>query len=162
MLRPRNITRKRWGKLSVIDYEGIPLMLPRLGGGEYDSGEERDYIFTVECDCGNRFKITDSEFVGIRAVQSCTDCIAKEKELAESKEQAKLAKALIKVKPPKEPKPSKELKPMGRPKQPGTTVSVKLSLQQMTKLAHHTGEQNEIEIALKLAVEEYIQLKDLL
>lgn len=156
MLKPRNITRKSWGKLVVIDYERVPLMLPRLGGGEYDSGEEKDYIFTIECECGNQFKMADSEFKGSRAISSCVDCIAKAKELADAKAQAKLDRALAKVKPPKEPKP------LGRPKQPGTPITIKLSLQQMTKLAQFTGEQNEIEVALKLAVEEYISLKELL
>lgn len=133
MPRLKNIPRKHWGKLTVIGAERVPWMREGPEGRMYDSGDDLDFIVTLACECGKEFKVSDNEFKGTHIVKSCVDCAA-----------------------------NKDVKIIGRPKRPGTAVTVQLTLEEMVLLAQYTEEKNEIEVALKLAITEYLQLKALL
>lgn len=82
MFKPRNITKRRWGSLKVVNRERIPLMLQGLEG-LYDSGEDEDYIFTLQCECGTVTVIKDSEFPGYQVMKHCgsEDCTCESEKL---------------------------------------------------------------------------------
>lgn len=133
MLKPKNIKRKHWGKITVTDITGIPLMLPRADGTFYDSGDYSDFVCTLECDCGNVKRIKDSEFKGTHTIECCDDC-----------------KAAASVKP---------MRSVGRPKRVGVSVTIQLTWPQATELMRITKEAEDLERAAKQALEEYLAWK---
>lgn len=62
----------RWGHLTRLKVEEKPVMLPLLGGGEYDCGDRRE-IWFFRCDCGYEWEIDRAEFPGRFTIRNCGD-----------------------------------------------------------------------------------------
>lgn len=132
MLATKNVHKKRYGRLRVESITGIPLMLEGLKG-LYDSGEYSDFTVVFLCDCGRYMSTLDSEFKG---QESCGVCSP-----ADSIPPSVLAAG------------------PGRPRKSGVSVTIQLRWPQATKLMQITNELDELERAVKQAVDEYLAYK---
>lgn len=134
MLRPQNIKRNEWGKLLVKKCDRIPLMLEGLGGRMYDSGEDKDYLFTLECACGGTVTIKDSEFSSYKRMPDCGGEVHKKEEKVEQ------------IAP----------RPVGRPRKTGVSVTIQLSWPTAMKLIQLTQSQ-ELDEAVREALEQWLK-----
>lgn len=68
------MNQDRWGNLTRLEVVIEPVMLPKLGGGSYDSGDRRE-LWKLHCDCGKDFTIDKENFPGRAVMRNCgPDC----------------------------------------------------------------------------------------
>jgi hypothetical protein len=61
----------KWAKLTVSEIIQKPIMRPMLGGKEYFGGEYEEPVYVLDCSCGGRVEIRESEFPGRKRLKQC-------------------------------------------------------------------------------------------